>query len=151
VGEALLPEYFRRAWNLLRPGGVFLNHGIAASATFRQNGPSFMDKYVFPDGELVPINITLRAAEASGFEVRDVESLREHYALTLKRWVRRLEGHAPEARSIVGEVTYRVWRLYLSGSAHAFTNGRLNLYQVLLSKPEDGNSHLPLTREDWYA
>jgi cyclopropane-fatty-acyl-phospholipid synthase len=151
IGAALLPEYFRRAWSLLRPGGVFLNHGIAASATFRQNGPSFMDKYVFPDGELVPINVTLRAAEACGFEVRDAESLREHYALTLRRWVRRLEGRAPEARSIVGEITYRVWRLYMSGSAHAFANGRLNLYQVLLSKPEDGDSQLPLTRADWYA
>ncbi len=151
VGEALLPEYFRRAWGLLRPGGVFLNHGIAASATFRRQGPSFMDKYVFPDGELVPINVTLRAAEACGFEVRDVEGLREHYALTLRRWVRRLEENAPQARSIVGEAAYRVWRLYMSGSAHAFATGRLNLYQVLLSKPVDGDSHLPLTREDWYA
>jgi len=151
VGEALLPEYFRRAWSVLRPGGVFLNHGIAASATLHRKGPSFVDKYVFPDGELVPINTTLRAAEACGFEVRDAESLREHYALTLRHWVRRLEAKAEQARNIVGDFTYRVWRLYMSGSAHAFATGRLNLYQVLLSKPEHGASRLPLTREDWYA
>jgi cyclopropane-fatty-acyl-phospholipid synthase len=151
VGEALLPEYFRQAWLRLRPGGVFLNHGIAASATFRRKGPSFMDKYVFPDGELVPVSATLRAAESAGFEVRDVESLREHYAITLRQWVRRLESKAGLAQSIVGEGTYRVWRLYMSGSAHAFTTGRLNLYQILLSKPDCGESHLPLTREDLYS
>jgi cyclopropane-fatty-acyl-phospholipid synthase len=151
VGEALLPEYFRQAWLRLRPGGAFLNHGIAASATFRREGPSFMDKYVFPDGELVSVSATLRAAESAGFEVRDVESLREHYALTLRQWVRRLESKAGPAQSILGEGTYRVWRLYMSGSAHAFTTGRLNLYQILLSKPDRGESHLPLTREDWYS
>jgi cyclopropane-fatty-acyl-phospholipid synthase len=151
VGQALLPEYFRQAWSLLRSGGVFLNHGIAASASFQRKGPSFIDKYVFPDGELVPVHATLRAAESVGFEVRDVESLREHYALTLQQWVRRLESKAVQARSIVGEETYRVWRLYMAGSAHAFTAGRLNLYQILLSKPDGGEAHLPLTREDWYT
>jgi cyclopropane-fatty-acyl-phospholipid synthase len=151
VGEALLPEYFRQVWSLLRAGGVFLNQGIAASATFQRKGPSFVDKYVFPDGELVSINTTLRAAELAGFEVRDVESLREHYALTLRHWVRRLEARAEPARNIVGETNYRVWRLYMSGSAHGFTTGRLNLYQVLVSKPEHRDSQLPLTREDWYV
>lgn len=150
VGEAMLPDYFRRAWDLLRPAGVFLNHGIAASALYERKGPSFVDKYVFPDGELVPINVTLRAAELAGFEVRDVENLREHYALTLRQWVRRLEAKSEEARHIVGDVAYRIWRLYMSGSAHGFAKGRLHLYQTLLSKPEHGNSHLPLTREDWY-
>ena len=76
VGEALLPEYFRQTWDLLRPGGVFLNHGIAYSATYQHRGPSFTDRYVFPGGELAPISTSLRAAEKSGFEVRDVESLR---------------------------------------------------------------------------
>jgi cyclopropane-fatty-acyl-phospholipid synthase len=150
VGKSLLPEYFSRAWALLRPGGVFLNHGIAASATFVRKGPSFVDKYVFPDGELVPIHRTLRVAEACGFEVRDVESLREHYMFTLRHWVRRLEANSDEARKIAGDVIYRVWRLYMSGSAHAFQTGRLNLYQTLLSKPDHGESRLPLTREDWY-
>ncbi len=150
VGEEFLPEYFRRACNLLRPGGVFLNHGIAYSANYRRRGPSFTDRYVFPDSELVPISTSLRAAELSGFEVRDVESLREHYALTLHHWVRRLEANAEEARRITDDTTYRIWRLYMAGSAHGFQSGRLNIYQTLLAKPLHGQSGLPLTREDWY-
>jgi cyclopropane-fatty-acyl-phospholipid synthase len=151
VGGALLTEYFGQAWALLRPGGVFLNHGIAASATFKRKGPSFVDKYVFPDGELVPIHTTLRAVEACGFEVRDVESLREHYMLTLRHWVRGLEAKHEEARKLTDDITYRVWRLYMSGSAHGFHTGRLNIYQTLLIKPDRGESRLPLTRDDWYA
>jgi len=135
---------------LLRPGGVFLNHGIAYSATYRRRSPSFSDRYVFPDGELVPISTILRAAELSGFEVRDVESLREHYALTLRHWVRRLEARADQARSITDDATYRTWRLYMAGAAHGFRTGRLNVYQTLLAKPLHGESGLPLTREDWY-
>jgi cyclopropane-fatty-acyl-phospholipid synthase len=150
VGEALLPEYFSRAYELLRPGGVFLNHGIAHSATYRRQGPSFSDRYTFPDSELVPINTTLRAAELSGFEVRDVESLREHYALTLHNWVQRLEAHAEEARRIADDTIYRIWRLYMAGAAHRFRAGRLNVYQTLLVKPRHGHSDLPLMRDDWY-
>src|SRR6266571_3225015 len=152
VGESLLPTYFKQAWQLLRPGGVFLNHGIASSTpTSIQHGPTFVSRYVFPDGELVPIGSTLRAAEASGFEVRDVESLREHYALTLRHWVRRLEAHADEARNLTNDVTYRIWRLYMSASAYAFQVGRNTIYQALLAKPDHGESRLPLTRADWYA
>jgi len=150
VGEALLPEYFRRAWDLLRPGGVFLNHGIAQSATYRRRGPSFIDHYVFPDSELVPISASLRAAERNGFEVRDVESLREHYALTLHKWVQRLEAHAEEVRRVTDDTTYRIWRLYMAGAAHRFRSGSLNVYQTLLAKPLHGETGLPLTREDWY-
>ncbi len=150
VGEALLPEYFRQAWNLLRPGGVFLNHGISYSATYQRRGPSFVDRYVFPDGDLLPISTSLKAAELSGFELRDIESLREHYALTLHHWVRRLQSHADEARQITSDTTYRIWRLYMAGAAHGFRSGRLNLYQTLLAKPVDGRSGLPLTRDDWY-
>lgn len=147
VGEALLPEYFRDVWELLQPGGLFLNHGIAYSATYQRHGPSFIDNYVFPDGELVPISTTLRAAEMNRFEVRDVESLREHYALTLGHWVRRLEAYSDEARRITDEATYRLWRISMSGSAHAFKTGRLNVYQVLMSKCPGGSSGLTLTRE----
>ncbi len=150
VGEALLAEYFSRAWRLLRPGGVFLNHGIARSVLHRPHRPTFSDRYVFPDGELVPIHIALQAAENAGFEVRDVESLREHYVLTLRHWVRRLEAHAAEARRLTDEVTYRIWRLYMAACAHRFRSGRYNLYQVLLAKPRGGESGLPLTRADWY-
>ena len=152
VGEERLPEYFLRAHRLLRPGGVFLNHGISSNPnTPVRRGPTFISRYVFPDGELVPIGTTLGAAEGRGFEVRDVESLREHYALTLGHWVRRLEARADEARRITDETTYRVWRLYMSGSAHGFRTGRLNVYQTLLLKPDRGESGLPLTRADWYA
>jgi len=153
VGKALLDVYFARAWELLKPGGVFLNHGIANRADAQPSrGRSFSDTYVFPDGELVPISTTLTIAEANGFEVRDVECLREHYALTLRHWVRRLEAHHEEALKFVDEPTYRVWRLFLSGSAHGFTVGTNNVYQALLVKPEpSGRSGLPLTRADWYV
>jgi cyclopropane-fatty-acyl-phospholipid synthase len=150
VGEAQLPEYFSLVWQLLRPGGVFVNSGIAACATDHRQGLSFIDRYVFPDGELVPLNTSLGVAERSGFEIRDVESLREHYALTLNHWVRRLEAHAEQARQITDETTYRVWRLYMAASAHRFRSARLNLYQMLLAKPLNGQSSMPLTRADWY-
>ncbi len=152
VGEIRLEEYFGRAWRLLRPGGVFLNHGIAASAIQPlHQGPYFADHYVFPDGDLVPIHITLRAAESCGFEVRDVESLREHYLLTLRHWVRRLEARYEEARLATDEMTCRIWRLYLYGAAYRFRVGATNVYQSLLVRPDGGRSGLPLTREDWYS
>lgn len=152
VGAAKLPAYFAQAWKLLKPGGVFLNHGIACRATDATvHGPSFSEAYVFPDGELVPINITLHAAEEAGFEVRDVESLREHYALTLRHWVHNLETNHDEALKYVDEPTYRVWRLYMSGSAYGFSMGRNNVYQTLLAKPDaQGRSGFPWTRTDWY-
>jgi cyclopropane-fatty-acyl-phospholipid synthase len=151
VGEELLPTYFNHICSLLRPGGVLLNHGIAYSATYHLKGPSFVDQYVFPDGELVPISTTLKAAELSGLEVRDLENLREHYAVTLHHWVKRLETHANEARRLTDDVTYRIWRLYMAGAAHAFRTGRLHIYQALLTKAKHGQANLPLTREDWYV
>jgi cyclopropane-fatty-acyl-phospholipid synthase len=151
VGEVRLPLYFQHAWQLLRPGGVFLNHGIALRANEPwPTDPTFITRYVFPDGDLVPINATLRYAEEAGFEVRDVESLREHYALTLRHWAHRLELHRDEALQVVDEPTYRVWRLFLPGSACGFAAGALNVYQALLVKPDKGHSGLPLTRGDWY-
>jgi cyclopropane-fatty-acyl-phospholipid synthase len=154
VGAAMLPEYFNRALRLLRPGGVFLNHGIAEGRRAEQAPPletSFSQSYVFPDGELVPIHVTLQAAEGSHFEVRDVESLREHYALTLRHWVKRLEAQHTRALEFVDEPIYRTWRLYMSASEYGFSAGALNVYQTLLAKPNDrGASGLPLTREDWY-
>ncbi|MGA8866287.1 MAG: cyclopropane-fatty-acyl-phospholipid synthase family protein [Candidatus Sulfotelmatobacter sp.] len=151
VGEAQLPKYFSQAWELLRPGGTFVNAGIAESATYHRQGPSFIDRYVFPDGELVPLHASLGAAENCGFEVRDVESQREHYALTLHHWVRRLEAHAEQAKRMTDETTYRVWRLYMAASAHRFRTAKMNLYQILLTKPVNGDSGMPLTRADWYS
>jgi cyclopropane-fatty-acyl-phospholipid synthase len=152
VGGKMLPVYFRQAHALLRPGGVFLNHGIALSGWERKpRGQAFSQRYVFPDGELKPIHFTLKAAERAGLEVRDVESLREHYVLTLKNWVRRLEARADEAKRLTDEATYRIWRLYMAGSAGGFQSARGNIYQTLLVKPNRGVSGLPLTRADWYT
>lgn len=113
---------------------------------------AFIRKYVFPDGELIPLVEMLGPAERTGFEVRDVESLREHYALTLRHWVQRLEANREEALRQVDERTYRVWRLYMAGCSHAFTTARLSIHQSLLSKPEaNGRSNLPWNRSDIYA
>jgi cyclopropane-fatty-acyl-phospholipid synthase len=149
VGEALLKSYFAIAHRLLRPRGVFLNHGIARPRRVKTTSP-FVERYVFPDGELVPLSVTLGAAERAGFEVRDVESLREHYALTLRRWVGRLQANREAAIAAADELSYRVWRLYMAGSAHGFATGALTVYQTLLAKPEHGEAALPLTRSDWY-
>jgi cyclopropane-fatty-acyl-phospholipid synthase len=152
VGENKLPEYFRTAFSLLKPGGAFLNHGIGrAGNREKPSEPTFTDIHVFPDGELVPIAAMLRAAEDAGFEVRDVENLREHYFLTLGHWLRRLEAGEQQARQIVGEVKYRIWRLYLAGSAFYFQSGKLDVYQSLLIKTDRGRCPLPLTRADWYG
>ena len=152
LGESMLPVFFRGAWDLLKPGGVFLNHAITRLATVpAQRWRLFARKYVFPDGELLPINTTLHAAERAGFEVRDVESLREHYVLTLTHWLRRLEANRDAAVELVGETTYRVFRLYLAGAANGMRVGVYNLHQTLLAKPDAGRTGLPLTRGDWYA
>jgi cyclopropane-fatty-acyl-phospholipid synthase len=154
VGEEHLPEFFERTAAFLRPGGVFLNQGVARNYHFERTarrGPSFMERYVFPDGGVVPISSALRAAEVGGLEVRDVESLREHYELTLRHWVSRLEEHRDDAIRATNEQTYRVWRLYMSGSSYGMKTGRLNVYQALFAKPDRGASGLPLTRDDWYV
>jgi cyclopropane-fatty-acyl-phospholipid synthase len=150
VGEKKLPEYFQQAWRLLRPGGVFLNHGIALGGP-RPRRTAFARRYVFPDGEIVPLTTTLLSAASVGFEIRDVESLREHYALTLKHWIERLESHHEEACQATHESTYRTWRLYMAGAAEGFECGVYNIYQTMLVKPDQGRSGLPLTRADWYA
>src|SRR3989440_10912181 len=151
VGESLLPTYFKQAWELLRPGGVFLNHGINVYSTAPTVGLDFIHRYVAPDGELVSLVTTLQAAETSGFKVRDVESLREHYVYTLRYWLRRLDEHADEAKTIAGEMIYRIWHSFIYLGLHEFEVGRGNLYQTLLVKTEKGHSGLPLRREDWYA
>jgi cyclopropane-fatty-acyl-phospholipid synthase len=152
VGSAMLPTYFKKAFDLLKPGGVFLNHGIGTGVAQKKvKGPTFVNTYVFPDGELVRINSTLKAAEEAGLEVRDVESLREHYRLTLQHWSRNLAAHADRAIEYVGEPTFRVWQLYLAASAYGFGSNWLSLYQTLLVKTtRTGAANLPLTRAAWY-
>jgi cyclopropane-fatty-acyl-phospholipid synthase len=153
LGEQLLPEYFARVARLLRPGGAFLNHAIARRTDFAEPNPrevSFLGRYVFPDGELTPIHAVLRAAEEAGLEVRDVESLREHYMLTLRHWLKRLDRNSERVVALTSEMTYRIYRLYFAGSLYAFSTGGGNLYHALFVKPDRGRSGLPLTRADWY-
>lgn len=161
VGRSRLPAYFAQAYRLTKPGGLFLNHGIV---TLHSRSPllrplvaavsrrvSFIEGYVFPDGELITAAEAVQYAETAGFETRDLESLREHYALTLQHWVRRLEAQHAQAAAIAGETTYRIWRLYMAGFAHAFACGDVGITQTLFSKPDArGASRLPLTRRDLY-
>jgi cyclopropane-fatty-acyl-phospholipid synthase len=152
VGAGQLSTYFAQAWRLLRPRGVFLNHGIGCPpAHCQQQGQSFVDQYLFPDAEIVPISTLLGAAEGAGFEVCDLESLREHYALTVRHWLRGIERHHDEICRLTNEVTYRIWRIAAIGSIYRFLTGDQSLYQTLLVKPEHGKSGLPLTRKDWYS
>ena len=135
VGESNMGEYFARAYDSLRPGGVFLNSGIGRAGNRpKSDERTFTDIYVFPDGDLVPIPTVLVHAEQAGFEVRSVDNLREHYARTTSYWRHRLEARAAEAKKIVGEERYRIWRLYLAGSTYYFDKARQGLYETLLAK-----------------
>jgi cyclopropane-fatty-acyl-phospholipid synthase len=151
VGLPNLPVYFASVRQMLKPGGTFLNHGIARSASSPSRTSSFIDRYVFPDGKLVTITEAINAAEGAGFEVRDLENLREHYVLTLRHWVQGLQRNKDALLRIVPETTYRIWLLYTAGSAVAFERGRIAIHQVLLSRLDRGGSRLPLVRDDWYA
>jgi cyclopropane-fatty-acyl-phospholipid synthase len=163
VGAARLPAYFEAVYRALRPGGLFLDHGLVRGGAAEQRGAvtwlkrrmwkrdAFIQRYVFPDGELVPLGALLTDAERTGLEVRDVENLREHYVLTLHHWVERLERAHPQAAALVGEHTYRVWRLYMAATTLGFLSGRLTLIQTLLAKPRaDGSAAVPLSRADLY-
>jgi len=164
VPENQQPAYFARVFQALEPAGLFLNHCEVSIRAARQTNrigerigrwlwkrDQFIDKYVFPDARLVPLASVLSSAEAAGFEVRDVESLREHYVMTLRAWLRGLEKRKIDAIKRVGERTYRVWRLYMSAGAYNFRNGGINIVQTLLSKPAPGGrAGIPLTRDDLY-
>ncbi len=153
VGRNKLAEYFHRAAKLLRNGGLFLNHGIALGPVkWLDTSKSFINEFVFPDGELLPIHDMLHAAETAHLEVRDVESLREHYPLTLRHWIKRLDSHRKEALRYVDEKILRIWKLYMAGSAYNFSDGHLSLYQTLFTKlSQTGKSPAPLTRRPWYT
>jgi cyclopropane-fatty-acyl-phospholipid synthase len=164
VGRAAMADYFAAARSALTPGGLFLNHLITAQPSrtvapgLVLGGPrwravvadrSFIDAYVFPDGELLSLSESLRFAQAAGFEVRDVESLRPHYAMTLRHWVAGLESHWDEAVAAAGETIARTWRLYMAGAAIGFERARLDVHQELLALPRgDGSSDAP-SRRTW--
>ncbi|MDW8809669.1 class I SAM-dependent methyltransferase [Streptomyces scabiei] len=155
VGADPYLEYARHLYRLLAPGGRLLNHQISRrpqqdEGTYSLDG--FIDAYVFPDGELAPIGTTVTQLERAGFEVRDVESLREHYALTLRAWVTRLEAGWARAVALVGPGRARVWRLYMAACALGFERNRLGVNQVLAVRPSEGGaSGLPLRARTWGA
>lgn len=177
VGRTHLPEYFRQTYRLLKPGGLFLNHGISRQAQpadlsvlkgLNDNQHtrravqsyferkvlglgSFSQHYIFPDGELEPVSEANLIAEAAGFEVRDVENLREHYAQTLRNWVCRLEEHHDKAAKLVSESVYRTWRLYMSFCAVQFEKAQISVNQSLLAKPLNGKVPLPMSRAELYT
>jgi cyclopropane-fatty-acyl-phospholipid synthase len=169
VGRARMLEYFGRLYDLLPPGGRLLNHAIsrpgqphgdgwldrslatarrvalaAGSSSLSKIHSDFMQRYVFPDGELHEVGVVVSMLQEAGFEVRHVESLREHYALTLRRWVANLEEHWDEAVAEVGAGRARVWRLYMAASALGFERNDLQIDQVLAVRPDGGASAMPL-------
>jgi cyclopropane-fatty-acyl-phospholipid synthase len=148
VGMSRLTAYFQRLHDLLRPEGRLLNHAISGPpGKGAIDDRSFIGRYVFPDGELQEVGTVVSAMQEHGFEVRDVESLREHYALTLRRWVANLEASWDEAVRLAGAARARVWRLYMAGSAVNFEHGRTSIHQVLGVRPgSDGASGMPLDR-----
>lgn len=138
VGRERLGAYFGKLRSLLAPGGQVLNHGITNRSRDlgRKRDDSFVGTYVFPDGELRPLEETVEVSERAGFEVRDVEALRMSYAKTLERWVANLESRREEAIAVSNEETYRIWRVYMAGSAISFELAAIGVYQVLLSDPD---------------
>ena len=148
VGLSQVKEYFDRVYALLRPEGRFMNHAIGrppferARSRFGRRG--FIDRYVFPDGELHEVGTIVSAIQEAGFEVRHLESLREHYALTLRAWVANLEANWDAAVAQAGLAKARIWRLYMAASAVNFEAGRTQIHQVLATRSEDGDSGMPL-------
>jgi cyclopropane-fatty-acyl-phospholipid synthase len=150
VGQSRMADYFAVLHRMLRPEGRLLNHAISRVGEPKLRRRSFTGRYVFPDGELIDVGRVTLAMEGAGFEVRDVESLREHYALTLRHWVANLDAGWTRAVRLVGERRARIWRLYMAASALGFEEGNLSVHQVLGARvAEDGASGMPLTRDGW--
>lgn len=150
VGSERIDTYFGRLRASLGPHGRLLNHAISSVDGSRLGRRSFTYRYVFPDGELLDVGDTARAMERAGFEVRDVECLREHYATTLRNWVANLEAQWDRAVELVGERRAKIWRLYMAGSAVGFEDGGISIHQVLGVVPDaTGTSGMPPTRDAW--
>ena len=156
VGPRRYAKYFGKIYRVLKPGGFVLNHGITlnvlGAASLGSGIGDFVEEYVFPGGQLAHVAPVIDGLARAGLELVDAESLREHYAKTLWCWLEGLEANADAARAEVGEEKFRVWRIYLAGSAHAFERGWLSIWQLLAGKPLPGGElpH-PLTREFMYA
>jgi len=151
VGKSMTPTYFGSLYGLLADSGRLLNHAISSIGGSRMRRRSLIGRYVFPDGELLDVGDVVLAMERAGFEVRDVESLREHYSKTLHAWVENLEANWDLAVAEVGLARARVWRLYMAASANGFDDGGISVHQVLGVKCDpSGRSHMPPTRRDWH-
>jgi len=151
VGVKNFPLYFGMVKSLLKAGGLFLNHGITNDNGWQKTDLTrFINNYVFPDGELARMSDVSLAMEQAGFEVLDVESLRRHYAMTLRHWVKALEQNREAAIAESSDATYRLWRLYMAGSAYYFDQGGISVYQLLVGHTHQSLS-LPLRREDIYS
>jgi cyclopropane-fatty-acyl-phospholipid synthase len=147
VGAAQMASYFKALAGVLAPGGRLLNHAISTPDGAQFDRGSFTARYVFPDGELQDVAAVVNAMEAVDLEVRDVESLREHYPLTLRRWIDNLDANWDEAVTLVGPVRARVWRLYILGAIITFELNQIAVHQVLGVKTgADGHSGMPMTR-----
>ncbi len=157
VGIKNLATYFSIVERLLKPGGIALNHGITTGdPDGHATGPAggdFIDKYVFPGGEIPHLSRVIYAVSKAGLEVTDVEDLRPHYARTLSRWVERLEANAEAAQASAGVQRYRIWRMYMAGMGYAFDRGWLRLAQVVAYKPlnEAAMASRPWTRKALYG
>jgi cyclopropane-fatty-acyl-phospholipid synthase len=149
VGKARTARYFETLHRLLEPGGRLLNHAISEAGGSRLRPWSFFGRYVFPDGELLDVGDVVLAMERAGFECRDLESLREHYAKTLRAWVANLEANWDAAVEQVGLARARIWRLYMAASVIGFENGGIAVHQVLGVVPAAGLSGMPPTRAAW--
>jgi cyclopropane-fatty-acyl-phospholipid synthase len=155
VGIRNYPRYFGKIRRVLKPGGLVLNHGIThnwpGASSLGSGIGDFIEQYVFPGGQLAHVSRVIQGLATDGLELIDAEALREHYARTLWHWVDRLESNADAARREVGEERFRVWRIYLAGSAHAFDRGWLSIFQLLAGKPHaDGSLPHPATRDYMY-
>jgi cyclopropane-fatty-acyl-phospholipid synthase len=155
VGLKNLSKYFSKICSLLTDEGLVLNHGITTSdvesGEIGSGAGEFIAKYVFPEGELPHLSLTIKEMAAAGLEVTDAESLRRHYALTCYEWANRIESNRDHAIAIAGERRFRIWGVYLAGCAHAFSHEWINIYQVLACKAKNTASiPLPLTREFMY-
>jgi cyclopropane-fatty-acyl-phospholipid synthase len=150
VGAERAAQYFDTLFALLGPGGRLLNHAISSPGGSRISGRSFIGRYVFPDGELLDVGVTAQAMQRAGFELRDVEALREHYALTLRAWVGNLQDSWSRAVDLVGVGRARVWLLYMAGSALGFEDGGIGIHQVLGVVPAPGGeAGMPASRRAW--
>ncbi|WP_206997496.1 SAM-dependent methyltransferase [Trinickia mobilis] len=154
VGRKNLPDYFRKIRDLLVDDGVAMNHGITStdynSGETALGGGEFIDRYVFPDGELPHISLALESMQRGGLEAVDVESLRRHYAHTLDIWAENFEAKAAEAKKLVDDEKFRIWRVYLAGCAYAFQHDDVSLYQVVCRKAGRSAQTLPWSRRYMY-